>query len=51
MLSYLSTKTLGGDVIMLAVKKSTSEYEAMVRESVLPWYKREGVERGETRLG
>ena len=37
---------LGSDVIMRAVKKSTREYKAMVRERLLTWYKGEGGERG-----
>ena len=42
----LSAKTLGRDIIMRAVKKSTREYVAMVKERVLPKNKGEGSERG-----
>ena len=47
MLAYLSAKTLRYDAIMSAVRKSTRKYKAMVRERVFPWYKGEGIERGE----
>ena len=48
MLSYLSDKALGHDFIMRAVKKLTREYEAMVKDRVLPRFKGQGSERGET---
>ena len=48
LLAYLSSKILRCDIIMHAVKKSTREYEPLVRERVSPWYKGEGSERGET---
>ena len=35
----ISAKMLRRDVTMLAVKKSSREYEAMLRERVLHWYK------------
>ena len=34
--------------LLHAVKKSTREVMALVRESVLPWYKGEGREMGKT---
>ena len=42
--SHRPPKTLGCDVILYALGKSTSEYKAIVRERALCWYKRENWE-------
>ena len=39
---------LGHDVILRAVRKSTRETMAIVRVSMLPWYKGEGRQKGKT---
>ena len=46
LLSYLSAKILGHDVIIRAIRKTTTEYKAMAT----PWYKGEGIKRGETSI-
>ena len=40
--SVIQAKTLGCDAILYAVWKSTIEYKALVRESLLPWYVSKG---------